>query len=190
MWEHGEKGKWIENWPRGYKDVLASRVLWLSFWEQSSENKRWAWKVPQRCISRARSVSLPSISIDTGRGVWTHSILARLSPSTCSWHGPRVILASAPLNAAGIGRQHVRIPFSSNVLQCSCCGLLHWVPGRAKTSHSSHSNCLSTAPGIFTLRWDPQNNSCLFSLSFLSVTTLFLSSRNRMFWFSFRQHIL
>ena len=64
-------------------------------------------------------------------------------------------------NAVSIGRQCLTIAFQSRWAAVQLLWSAALSPGRAK---AVHSNCLSPVP-VFTLRWDPPNNSRLFLLS-------------------------
>lgn len=95
-----------------------------------------------------------------------HTVLASCAPPPAPDTAPASDWRLHLWNAVDIGRQHLNIAFQS------CRAALQLLQ-----SASSHSNWLSAMPGIFTLRWDPQNNSCSFLLSLLSVATLFQYSK-------------
>lgn len=64
-------------------------------------------------------------------------------------------------NAVSVGRQCLTVALQSRRAALQLLWSAALSPGRAK---AAHSNCLSAVP-VFTLRWDPPNNSHLFLLS-------------------------
>lgn len=101
--------------------------------------------------------SLAAQCVRIRRGRWTRLCSAPPAPGTAfalDWH---IHL----WNAVGIGRQRLPVALQSRRAALQLLRSAALSPGRAETAPS---NCLSIVPA-FTLRWDPPDNSCLFSLS-------------------------